>query len=248
MTNDSGDLQDYTTTDMPDNPPRNRRRLVILLAVIVVLLGSVGIALQFFSDNGLVTHPGPEGVPVPEVVNLASANTAANGQTIDGIPCRYISNQSVSVHLHVHVAIYVNGQLERLPAGIGISTPKAVTTDLNGNGLFIDAGAVDCLYLLHTHADDGIIHVESPTKGNYTLGQFFDIWRQPLTPDQVGPAKGSVAAFINGKRFSGNPRDIVFSDKAAIQLDIGSPIVRFQPVHINITGSCSASEHGCTIG
>ena len=29
---------------------------------------------------------------------------------------------------------------------------------------------------LHTHTNDGIIHVESNVKRDYTLGEFFDIW------------------------------------------------------------------------
>jgi len=39
---------------------------------------------------------------------------------------------------------------------------------------------------LHTHAADGIIHTESPVERTYTLGDFFDIWGQPLGRHQVG--------------------------------------------------------------
>jgi hypothetical protein len=33
-----------------------------------------------------------------------------------------------------------------------------------------------CIYWLHTHDGTGIIHIESPIKRDFTLGQFFDIW------------------------------------------------------------------------
>jgi len=51
----------------------------------------------------------------------------------------------------------------------------------------------------HVHAQDGIIHVESPTARTYTLGQFFGIWRQPLDAQQVGPARGTLTVFVNGR-------------------------------------------------
>ena len=33
-----------------------------------------------------------------------------------------------------------------------------------------------CFAWLHTHAADGVVHIESPTKRTYTLGNFFDVW------------------------------------------------------------------------
>jgi hypothetical protein len=65
-----------------------------------------------------------------------------------------------------------------------------------------------CFYRLHTHAADGIIHIESPAPHTYTLGQFFDEWSQPLGPGKLGPATGPVVAIYNGHRYEGNPRDI----------------------------------------
>ena len=47
-----------------------------------------------------------------------------------------------------------------------------------------------CIYWLHTHAPDGVIHIESPFERVYTLGNLFDIWHQPLSKRQVGDAKG----------------------------------------------------------
>ena len=59
----------------------------------------------------------------------------------------------------------------------------------------------------------------------YTLGQFFDEWRQPLGAGQVGPARGHVTAIYNGKVFRGNPRTIPLTAHAQIQLQVGSPLV-----------------------
>jgi hypothetical protein len=86
-------------------------------------------------------------------------------------------------------------------------------------------GAGSCFYWLHTHAADGIIHIESPVERRYTVGNFFDVWGQSLTPTQVGPTRGPVTAFYDGHVFRGNPRDIPLTKQAQIQLDVGRPLV-----------------------
>jgi len=96
------------------------------------------------------------------------------------------------------------------------------------NGPFY--GASRCYYWLHVHAQDGIIHVESPTTANYTLGQFFAIWKQPLTADQVAPAKGALTVFVNGVRYTGSPATIPLRSHEDIQLDVGTPAVAAQRV------------------
>ena len=81
------------------------------------------------------------------------------------------------------------------------------------------------IYWLHTHDATGIIHVESPDDRTYTLGQFFDIWGQPLTSGEVAGLKGVVRAYIDGKPSSGNPRGIVLGAHLQITLEVGAPIV-----------------------
>jgi hypothetical protein len=50
---------------------------------------------------------------------------------------------------------------------------------------------------------DGVIHIESPVKRTYTLGELFDIWGQSLDHDRLGAANGPVTAFFNGRVFTG---------------------------------------------
>jgi hypothetical protein len=161
---------------------------------------------------------GPEGVPVPVGTPLASTATIAGGQPVDGISCD--TNEQTIFHIHAHLTIFVNGQPRQVPAGIGI--PAAVASPTRA-GPFISSGT--CFYWLHTHAADGIIHIESPVHRGYTLGEFFDEWGQPLGPDQVGPAKGSVTAIYNGQVYRGNPRDIPLTAHAQIQLEVGRPLI-----------------------
>jgi hypothetical protein len=83
----------------------------------------------------------------------------------------------------------------------------------------------DCFSWLHTHATDGIVHIESPIQRTFTLGNFFDVWAQPLSKTQVGPAKGHVTAFLNGRVWTGNPRDVPIGVHQQVQLDVGKPLV-----------------------
>jgi hypothetical protein len=81
-----------------------------------------------------------------------------------------------------------------------------------------------CLYWLHSHTPDGVIHMESPEQRSFTLGNYFDVWGQPLSASQVGPAKGTVTAFVDGKQVTGNPRDIKLGEHVNIQLDVGKVV------------------------
>ncbi len=157
-------------------------------------------------------------MPVPAAPQLAGVSTAATGQAMDGISCQ-AGEQSV-FHIHAHLTIFVNGAARQIPAAIGIPGAQAQST---ANGPFIASGT--CFYWLHTHAADGIIHIESPVQRTYTLGNFFDEWGQPLGTDRVGPASGHVVALYNGQVYQGNPRDIPLNAHAQIQLEVGTPLI-----------------------
>ena len=190
----------------------------VIVAIVLVVGG--GKAPATAASAGTI---GPEGILLETGPKLAPASTSATGQPVDGIQCD--SAEQVVYHIHTHLAVYVEGAPRRIPLGVGIVEPSVSQTQ---NGPF--ASATHCYYWLHTHTDDGIIHIESPTKSAYTLGNFFDIWRQPLSTRQVGPATGTVTVFVNGARFSGDPRAIPLGSHTDIQLDVGSPIVPFKPV------------------
>jgi hypothetical protein len=169
---------------------------------------------------------GPEDVPVPNAkLLLAAAKKVTLGETVDGVTCQSV--EKVAYHIHVHLTIFVDGQARVIPYGIGIGPPiEGLNTTA---GPFVTVGS--CFMWLHTHALDGIIHVESPTEHTYTLGQFFAVWGQPLGTTQVGPAKGKVTTFYDGKVWTGNPGDIPLTSATQIQLDGGKPLVA--PEHID---------------
>lgn len=68
-------------------------------------------------------------------------------------------------HIHPVLEIRVNGEKVEVPANIGV-TPT-------------------CMTVLHTHTPDGIVHVESPEKRDFTLADFFAVWEQPFTKEAI---------------------------------------------------------------
>ncbi len=132
------------------------------------------------------------------------------GFPIDGIHCETM--EGTVEHIHTHLQIFDRGRNVVVPALIGIPA---------GGG---------CLYWLHTHAADGIIHIESPVRRQFTLGQFFDIWMQTLSATQAYTVKAphgqQLSFWVNGVRYHGDPRNIVLRDREEIVIQNGPPFAK----------------------
>jgi hypothetical protein len=205
-----------------------RRRTIGALAVVATLVIGVVVAVAVVPSTpvatpvtGLPVVPGPTGpeaVPIEQGPVLASAAGSATGQPVDGVECN--SAEQVAYHVHTHLSIYVDGVLRPVPAGIGIVAPVGEQTP---EGVFDHAS--QCYYWLHVHAQDGIIHIESPAGHSYVLGQFFDLWGQPLSTDRVGSATGPLTIWVDGRRYRGDPRTIPLGSHEDVQIDVGGPVV-----------------------
>lgn len=132
------------------------------------------------------------------------------GLPIDGIRCD--RSEGAVVHVHTHLQIFNRGRAVQVPAQIGIM-PIA-----------------GCLYWVHTHATDGMIHIEAPTRRNFTLGQFFDIWGRHLSRTQAAStraARGRILRItLNGRTWKGDPRAIPLRDREEIVIQNGPPFAR----------------------
>jgi hypothetical protein len=102
------------------------------------------------------------GVALASSKFLSSSNASA--MTVDGIQCN--AAEQLVFHKHAHLDIYINGQPYTVSSQIAIIPSK-------------------CIYWLHIHDDSGIIHIESPATRNFTLGQFFDIWKTKFNNAQA---------------------------------------------------------------
>ena len=155
---------------------------------------------------------------MPQVPILAQPRALQLDQVVDGIKCELA--EKVVFHIHAHLAIFVDGAARGIPEGVGIAPPRQEVS--TSAGQYVTGGM--CFYWLHTHTADGILHIESPAVQTFTLGQFFDIWGQTLSDSQVGPASGTVTAYVNGKEYQGLPTAIPLTDHAVIQLDVGTKV------------------------
>ena len=142
--------------------------------------------------------PPPAPTPTPIVLSLGQVvgartfpvgDTAqgGNGQTVDGISC---GSMVQTFHIHSHVSIWHNGQQIAFPIALGI--PGAILTN---NGTQTNAGT--CFYNLHTHDMSGIVHNEGPAQTNFTLGQVFDIWGEPLSIGNVAGFMGPTLVYVD---------------------------------------------------
>ena len=119
-----------------------------------------------------------------------------------------LSNEALAYHIHQHLDMYLNGKHVTVPECIGIL------------GCYQN---FRYLTELHTHRTDGVIHNESETARNYTLGQFFAEWGVLLNKQCVGAYCNGFSWYVNGKRQTGNPQDLVLKPHLEVMIAIGKP-------------------------
>ena len=206
--------------------PRRIRILIGVQAAVVVTAAVAVVALLFTRAHGPGSSASASAIAAAERTGasglngpvLAGLDTAAQGSTADGIQCS--SSEQTVYHIHAHLAVFVNGAQRTVPYGIGI--PCGTATPEASGGPY--AGSGTCFYWLHSHDQSGVIHIESPVQKLYTIGDYFAIWGQPLAGGQVGPAKGTLTAYVNGTRYTGDPRSITLNAHTLIQLDVGTNV------------------------
>jgi hypothetical protein len=137
--------------------------------------------------------------------------------------------ERLEFHVHAHLDVYIDGKQIVVPGGIGIdpSDPQVHRGIINGfpaYGGISSPCANPCISPLHTHDATGVLHTESATQKENTLGQFFIEWNVKLDASCVGtyckPAT-PVAIYVGGKRFDGDPTTIALSDHKEIAIVIG---------------------------
>ena len=174
---------------------------------------------------------GPEKVPLELGPALAPPNEGLTGGTIDGIACN--AHEELAYHHHVHVVMFVDGHPYSLPYGVGMVSPIVVrNTPVGAFAL----GSQTCLYWTHVHAQDGIVHIESPVATNFTLGQVMDVWHVALSTGQLGPYAGKVTATVTGRKWRTAPSSIPLTEHAQIVLNVGGPVITPPPINWSGTG------------
>jgi hypothetical protein len=171
--------------------------------LVVICVAAAGIFIR---------HPEPASVAESLATGAAPwpAETAHLKERLAALGLPALAAEGTALHTHEHLDIMLRGAPTGVPAGIGIheSFPSFIAS-------------------IHTHDTTGIIHVESPTVEQFTLGQFFDIWGVRLTDSCIGgycaDGENTLTAYVNGERFPGNPRDIELTEHEEIMLVYGTP-------------------------
>ena len=124
---------------------------------------------------------------------------------VAGISCDAMEGQRI--HIHQHLLILDKGKPVPVPPDVGRPS------------------GAQCLYWLHTHTPDGVIHIESPANRTFTLGDFFAVWGQPLNTTRAASAVTKSAknfkVWVDGKPYaeirqrSRSPRTPTSSSRSA---------------------------------
>jgi hypothetical protein len=142
------------------------------------------------------------------------------------------NQEFVFLHVHAHLDVFVNGEPVSVPAAIGIEIDDPAVKRFKANDGSTGYGGIDppcaepCISPLHTHFTDGVLHTEAKKDQFNTLGELFTEWDVRLDPKCVGgyckPA-APISIYVDGDRYTGNPRQIQLEDKREIAIVIGSP-------------------------
>ncbi len=126
---------------------KRQQRTIISIIVVAILIGTIGYGVYALSQS-----KGGGNFPFP---CLAEVTT---------------------LHLHPWLQIVINtgsNASVTIPAAVGILDPQFQTS----GGVQVATGG-SCFEPMHTHDASGIIHIESAhTTDQYTLGDFFNIWK-----------------------------------------------------------------------
>jgi hypothetical protein len=173
------------------------------LAVVGVVLG---LALTSASDRTAArTIPWNR---IPGLQNGPPPWNSSSAVLRDRLPLaglHALTMEGAVLHIHQHLDVYVNGRQVTVPPLVGIAPADGFLTEL------------------HTHDPSGIIHVESPTQSTFTLGQFFCEWGVKLTAKCLGPYRGNVSWWVDGRKMTGNPAQLVLKEHQEIVVSIGRP-------------------------
>ena len=167
------------------------------LAVVVLVAGGAAVAVVQ-RDRPEVVHGAATAPPWqrPGVDRLDARAAAAGLENVWG--------RDLSMHVHTHLSITVDGENVVVPGDIGHDADATFAAEI------------------HTHDTTGIVHVESPTRQRFVLGQLFTEWDVALDATSIGSLGADdgyrLHAFVGGSEYEGDPAGIPLGDFERIDL------------------------------
>ena len=205
--------------------------VAIAVAVAVAACSSSSHPAASTGASGPTTTIAPSG-PVPATGAVpwpAPADALAHTRAAGLKPQPF---ETLQHHVHAHLDVFVDRSPVTVPAGIGINindpaVHKFVIDGQPGYGGISPPCKQVCISPLHTHDVTGILHTESPTNVDNTLGEFFIEWGVTLDTNCVGgycrPA-WKIAIYVDGHDIgTTDPRTIKLTNHKEIAIVIGVP-------------------------
>jgi hypothetical protein len=182
-----------------------RLALAIVVACIVVL------ATQTSAESADRLVPTPIGVGSrfhPRALTVS----VVRGRQVGRLRCTTTSSRRFGVHLE----IFGRGLVAIVPAGIGVARPWHALRP------HVIDGA--CSYPARTRTSIGVIEVARGS--TITLGEFFELWGQPLGTRRLAGFRAKrgehVRAYVDGSRWRGPVRAIPLRRHEAVALELGA--------------------------
>jgi hypothetical protein len=182
----------------------------IVVAGIVALIAVLIVTKSVRSQHDQAVPPQLSNPPATTAVGRetlppwSAPTDAAAAMRAAGLPM--LSREGTVEHIHAHLDVRVDGQPVEVPAMIGI--------DRRG------------ISPVHTHDSTGVIHIESPVKQTFTLGEFFTEWDVGLSTDSIGGLRAgdgkTLRGFLNGNPITGNPAALPMNAHDEIVLIYGT--------------------------
>ena len=185
-------------------PTRRPWRVALGIAAVIAVAGGVAGGLLQSGANGNAI----EWSSVPDLQTSAPpwpSESALLPQRLRPSGLDALRREGTVLHHHEHLDLYVNGRAVTVPAFVGVDQKDGFLTEL------------------HTHDASGIVHVESPLQRSFTLGQFFCEWGVKLDASCLGPYRGTIAWWVNGRRMQGNPALLDLRQHQEIVIAAGRP-------------------------
>lgn len=206
---------------------RKRRMLInrgLLGAGAVLVAGGIAAAVVAQSGGGgsasaspKNSNAAPTAMPSTPAVTTNGGRTTAPpwdtpadpGTRVAAAGLPMLGQEGTTLHIHAHLDVIADGKAVTVPALIGIDETNQQISPL------------------HTHDTSGVVHIESPVKADFTLGQFMTEWNVPISKDGLGTLKTGggkeLHLFVNGKEQTGDPAAVKLGAHEEIAIVFGAP-------------------------
>lgn len=110
------------------------------------------------------------------------------------------SHNSIAMHIHPNLAIFIDGEQVEIPENAGIYTDTCP----------------NAMHMTHTHDNTGKLHVENYTSEEVPLEVFFDVWGKHFDETGIFDHRGGIVEMTVNGTISQDYQNHILEDKQNI--------------------------------